>query len=178
MGMEWLARNIPAGSTFAPADPDDSWSTEPPSAENSVLLADGSTMTFERDASIRSGQVTTLRFEVADSSGTPVVLEPYMGMQAHAAVTRDDGSVFVHLHPGGTVSMAAQSLLEQITLGDTVRDATGQLQLRDAHATLWASAGIITIPYEFPRAGEYRLWIQVKRDGSVLTGAFDLEIEE
>ena len=170
--------HIPAGATFAPGDADDSWSAEPPSAENSVRLADGSTMTWERTGPIQAGREITLRFQVTDPSGAPARLEPYMGMQAHAAVARDDGSVFVHLHPGGTVSMTAQGLLEQITRGDTVRDASGVIQIREPHATHDADTGTITIPYEFPRPGDYHLWVQVKRNGRILTGAFEMKSEE
>ncbi len=33
----------------------------------------------------------------------------------------------------------------------------------------------LSIPYAFPRAGKYRLWVQMKRAGHVVTGAFDVE---
>ena len=31
-----------------------------------------------------------------------------------------------------------------------------------------------SIPYEFPKAGSYRLWVQVKINGQVRTGVFDV----
>ena len=49
----------------------------------------------------------------ATRTANPPALEPYMGMLSHAAVTRDDGSVFVHLHPTGSISMAARRLYDQ-----------------------------------------------------------------
>jgi len=33
-----------------------------------------------------------------------------------------------------------------------------------------------SFPYAFPRAGRYRLWVQVKRQGRILTGVFDTEV--
>ena len=36
--------------------------------------------------------------------------------------------------------------------------------------------GRVAIPYAFPKAGAYRLFVQVKRGGRVMTGAFDLDV--
>lgn len=86
-------------------DPDDAWLI---AASSVQTLSDGSTMTWEQSATaLQAGQVTALQFSVRAPQG-PTVLEPYMGMLGHAIITRDDGAVFVHLHPVGTVSMAAQ----------------------------------------------------------------------
>ncbi len=37
---------------------------------------------------------------------------------------------------------------------------------------------VVTFPYVFPEPGEYRIWIQMKRNGKVLNTAFDATIEE
>jgi hypothetical protein len=34
----------------------------------------------------------------------------------------------------------------------------------------------VTFPYAFPRAGAYRLWVQVRLDGRVQTGVFDMQV--
>jgi len=36
--------------------------------------------------------------------------------------------------------------------------------------------GDISFPYEFPEPGRYRLWIQVKSAGQILTGVFDIDV--
>jgi hypothetical protein len=36
----------------------------------------------------------------------------------------------------------------------------------------------LTFPFAFPSAGQYRLWVQVKRGGVVQTGAFDTVVGE
>lgn len=172
---------IPAASGSAGAvDADDSWRVGGGQAGTAARLEDGSTMTWERDAQLAAGRETTLRFRVTDPAGAPAALQPYMGMMSHAAVSRDDGSVFVHLHPAGSVSTTAQQVFAQRERGDTTRTADGRLVVRAPadHAMHAASAqpGVVSFPYEFPKAGRYRVWVQVKRDGRVLTGAFDADV--
>jgi hypothetical protein len=79
-------------------------------------------------------------------------------------ITRDDGKVFVHLHPMGTVSMAAQEVFAK---------AEGGMPAMAMDHAMSAPDGVISFPYEFPQPGRYRLWVQVKSGGRVLTGVFD-----
>jgi hypothetical protein len=159
-------------------DADDSWHTVGGAAGPTARLADGSTMAWERGtAELTAGREATLRFRVTDPAGAPAALQPYMGMMSHAAVSRDDGSVFVHLHPGGTVSATAQQVFAQREAGDTTRTADGRLVVRapQGHA-MHGEPGVVSFPYEFPKAGHYRVWVQVKRGGRVLTAAFDADV--
>jgi hypothetical protein len=165
-------------------DPDDSWRVASTAVGAHSPLEDGSTMTREAaELPLVAGRETTLRFRVRDPDGAPAHLEPYMGMLSHAVVTREDGAVFVHLHPMGTVSMTSQLLFEQRTRGDTLRTETGELILREPadhalHAAHAVSTDEVAFPYEFPQPGRYRIWVQVKREGRVLTGVFDAEVSE
>jgi hypothetical protein len=36
--------------------------------------------------------------------------------------------------------------------------------------------GRVAVPYAFPKAGKYRLFVQIKRAGKVLTSAFDIDV--
>ena len=65
---------------------------------------------------------TALSFALVDHRGQAVGIEPYLGMPAHAVIMRTDGSVFVHLHPMGSVSPAAQRALNLRDAGDTTAD--------------------------------------------------------
>ena len=125
---------------------------------------------------VRAGEDVTLRFRVRDPTGAPATLEPYLGMAAHAVIAKTDGAVFVHLHPAGTVSMAAQEVFTLRDRGDTT--PTGHLRLPSdtvmQHAMRLPDE--LSFPYVFPRAGVYRVWVQVRRAGRVLTGVFDASI--
>lgn len=167
--------NVRAGADaapFVPTDSDDSWISRPSLRGDSThaTLADGSIMTWDRgDTALVANQIAPLHFTVQTADGHPAVLQPYMGMAAHAMVTRDDGSVFVHLHPMGTIAMAAQSLFDERQTGDTGR-STGTAKMAMTNATL---PDTVSFPYAFPKPGRYRMWIQVRREGRVLTGTFD-----
>jgi len=155
------------------SDPDDAWRV----SGATTRLEDGSTMEWLADSTpLRAGKDATLRFRVRGPDGAPATLEPYLGMTAHAVIAKTDGSVFVHLHPAGTVSMAAQEVFALRDRGDTTK--TGHLRLPADSAMQHAMplASEFSFPYVFPRAGTYRVWVQVKRAGRVLTGVFDATV--
>jgi hypothetical protein len=127
-----------------------------------------------------AGAPAALRFTVRDPDGRPAALEPYLGMPGHAVVAREDGAVFIHLHPMGTVSMAAQETFALRRLGDTATGAIGsRIAARDSAMAAMTHAfpgGRISFPYAFPQPGRYRIWVQVKRGGRVRTAAFDAQV--
>lgn len=159
---------------FSPTDSDDSWIVSGASAAASdtprATLADGSIMSWDRgDTGLVANVIAPLHFTVTAPDSRPAVLQPYMGMSAHAMIARDDGSVFVHLHPMGTIAMAAQSIFSRG--GDSARVAP--LPMAMTSATL---PDTVSFPYAFPKAGHYRIWVQVRRAGRVLTGTFDARV--
>ena len=163
------------------ADRDDSWFTRvvQPGATR-VTLDDGSVMEWKRGSgAITAGTPGALRFEVGNPDGSPASLEPYMGMAGHTVVERNDGSVFVHLHPMGTISMASQMAFSMRQPGDSVKGSLGK-RVGDAEMDTMAQAvvtsNVVSFPYAFPRAGTYRVWVQVKHGGRINTGAFDADV--
>jgi len=170
-----------AASSASASDPDDSWFAAPVQrGARSVTLADGSVMTWKAGKNpIAAGRDAELRFEVRNADGTPATLEPYMGMAGHAVVARDDGSVFVHLHPSGTVPMASQMAFEMRQPGDTVRGKLGGRISAAEHAMMSGplpAMSEVGFPYAFPKPGNYRVWVQVRKTGRILTGAFDVPV--
>jgi hypothetical protein len=181
----------PASNASEPAsaaieiDPDDSWAVDTiPTATTAAAvyrLPDGAKVTWNSQAAIRVKQDASLKFEVTDSAGEPVVLEPYMGMLCHAAVLRSDGSIFAHLHPAGNFSMAAQSFFETKLANETKSESllpvTADAQDHTMHHHHSASAtSSVYLPYEFPEPGNYRIWVQFKTNGRILTAVFDAAV--
>ncbi len=169
-------------TAWRPSDPDDAWLSGNVKREkgNVVPLADGSTMTWERaDTPFVVDQDAPLRFTVTGPDGKPAALEPYMGMAAHAMITRDDGAVFVHLHPAGTISVTAQETFVVRQPSDTVQ---GELSKRLAAMEMASgdrkavAAGEVSFPYAFPQPGHYRIWVQVRHSGRIETGVFDVDV--
>ena len=175
-----LATPVSAAEPATDADDASRFVEAPPNGERSVL-EDGSTMTLDRSGGqFVAGKGTMLRFNVTGSDGRPLTLEPYIGMAGHAVVTRDDGSVFIHLHPAGTISMASQMALAMRQPGDTVPGKLGQRM--NAAGAIYAAGevagnGVVTFPYAFPQPGRYHAWVQVKHAGRILTGAFAFEVQ-
>ena len=217
---------IPAiqGNIFPKTDPEDTYVVSDPLNnpkripvdENVVIcgkpgtstkLKDGSKVVWEGKSNVafEAGKPYQLAFEVFDPSGKPAVLEPYLGMNGHAAIVKSDGKVYIHLHPVGTYSMAAQQSM-QSRIADTTkiyRLTTSPKIFRDSIDRYVASLKAMTpserdrllmqtmtgmnahemgsmkhenrivFPYAFPKEGQYRIFLQIKRNGQVLTGIFD-----
>jgi hypothetical protein len=113
---------------------------------------------------LRPKRLTLFTFRVEDASGQPAGdLELYMGMPGHAIFIRRDRRVFAHVHPSGSASMAAMEM------------AMASTRSHAHHGT--ALPPTVTFPYGFPEAGDYRIFVQVKRSGRVQTGVFDAHVD-
>jgi hypothetical protein len=177
-----IAEGSPA---WTPGDPDDAWMSRLGTRDSgsAVRLADGSRLTWARDGNgaLVANQEMELRFTVTGADGEPRALEPYMGMASHAVIARDDGAVFIHLHPTGTIAVASQQVFLLREPGDTVRGRLGaritQAQSRSTeHGADHSVPGSFAFPYAFPQPGHYRIWVQVRRGGRVLTGEFAADV--
>ena len=177
--------------------PDDSWAMLRPHDESraeSYALPSGRTIRWEQDGRIGADEETTLRFSVTEPGGSPSALVPYMGMLSHAAVFRDDGSVFVHLHPAGSINLTAQMRFaetEDAGAGPEPDGGNDRAVPGGGHAARGADAGhegqvhaasrpsnTVTFPFVFPEPGAYRIFVQVKIGADVETAAFDAEVGE
>jgi hypothetical protein len=164
--------SIPVYLGDAPyVDPDDSWFEGAAIADAPAAVFtfdDGATLEWARgERPVAAGEERLLDFSARDASGAPLPVELYMGMSAHVAIAHQDGTVFAHLHPSGSVSMAA---LQRFN----ANSATAM----PAHAghTMGADSAV-SIPYAFPKAGQYHMWVQIKHAGRVRTAAFDVGVQ-
>jgi hypothetical protein len=171
-GPESGPADHPQAQQSSPGDPDDSWFTGASVDQGPAPAfrgADGTTIVWDRGtAPLVAREDRLLTFKVRGPDGTPANLEPYMGMAGHAIVASEDRSVFAHLHPSGSISMAALQKFES-------RARTAPANAHPAHGAVHASE--VAIPYGFPKPGRYRVWVQVKRDGRVTTAAFTASVD-
>jgi hypothetical protein len=154
--------NMPA-VTGEPLRGDDAGGLDFVAADKIAQLSDGYRMIWQReDKPFKANQPYWFRFRLEDKDGKLATdMEPYMGMAGHAIFLSTDGNVFAHVHPAGSVSMAAVGLAE------------GQNSMADMkNMNQDAPAAEVSFPYGFPKAGEYRIFVQVKRAGKIETGAF------
>jgi hypothetical protein len=147
-------------SAFAPSDRPATVST----------LPDGSRMIWEQEGTpLNTASLSWFRFRIVDLQGQPVAgLEPYMGMAGHAEFVRSDFSVFAHIHPMGSVPMASLMIAQQ--------DAGLPMDHDSMNRGSDSLPFEVSFPYGFPQPGNYRLFVQIKRNGLVETGVFDAHV--
>lgn len=162
--------NLPAGITASRALSGDDASAETKAVNQATLgdvfvLPDGYRMRWVHDGSpIRAGEGREFRFELlTPDGGNPKDMNLYMGMVGHAAFVKDGGSVFAHIHPNGTVSMAA------LMLAQGKADPMAGMNMDSA------IPNEVAFPYGLPSAGKYRIFVQMKHGDTVETGVFDAQ---
>ena len=125
------------------------------------LPASGYNMIWLHDPSkpIAATQLNLFSFEITGPDGKRVTdLEPYMGMGGHAEFIKEDGSVFAHVHPTGSVPMASVA----------VASPAAMMAMHEMNP-----GPVVSFPYGVPTAGRYRIFVQMKRAGKVETGGFE-----
>ncbi|WP_090374847.1 hypothetical protein [Dyadobacter sp. SG02] len=193
-----------------------------PMGENVVICGKPGTKTVFKDGSyaiwegkpdkaLEAGKPYQLNFEIFNPDNSPCFPEPYLGMLGHAVIMRSDGSVYIHLHPSGSYSMAAEQSFES-RISDTAhvakwpkpgvfRDSIdrhlanlkamptvdreiflmkemGMYNVAEGGMTGMEHGTRISFPYAFPKGGQYRIFLQIKRNEKVLTGAFDVKVSD
>ena len=129
-------------------------------------------MSWDSTEVLATRKEVTLRFSLRDREGRAIEPEPYMGMAAHLILRRDDGAVFTHLHPAGNISLASQQVFQLRAQDLPPKRITAEML--DTLCRLPAGQRLtLSFPYEFPQPGSYRLWVQVKVRGQILTAVFD-----
>lgn len=133
-----------------------------------VRFANGTRMRSVTELNAIAQHELTMRFEVVGPDNKPAPLEPYLGMWSHAVVRAQNGSVFTHIHPAGTISLTSQELFARRERGESLRKPIDVVCGRPDRE--------LTFPYYFPQPSEYRVWVQIRSNGEVLTGAFNFHV--
>ena len=158
-------------------------------------LPDGYTMVWDNPSPLAAKTPELFEFRLLDPAGkAPKKMALYMGMLGHAAFVKQDGSVFAHVHPSGTVSMAALMMAAAQNTDKPVPSETqvaakpasndddddsameSMPEMATRKAIQPSSSGIpneVGFPYGFPTAGAYRIFVQMKHDSTIETAAFD-----
>jgi hypothetical protein len=134
---------------------------------NISVLSDGGRMVWEQDSGcIRAGRPLWFRFRVEDQQEKPATdLEAYTGMAGHAEFVSFNRSVFAHVHPEGSVAMAA------LALANPSPQNQGSMA---GMAHLPKASEEVSFPYGFPKP-------HVCADqtaGRVETGIFDVKVQQ
>jgi hypothetical protein len=166
------------------AGDDSMWSGAPlatPASDATVSpIPDGGHIVWQRPAGpLKASVPLEFSFAVQDKNGHPANdMEPYMGIAGHAEFVRSDLSVFAHVHPAGSVSMAALELAQAGLPGSA--DSV-QTPMSMPMSTPMPESGPlppeVRFPFGFPQPGDYRIFVQIKRAGRVETGVFDAHVQ-
>jgi hypothetical protein len=148
-------------------------------------LPDGYRMVWEHgSAPFTANHFVWLRFRLEMPDSKPVSdSEPYMGMAGHAEIVNFERSVFAHIHPDGSVAMAALELTQKNSAqgnsgansqaGANAGDETSGAGMSTMAMPMDPTSADVSFPYGFPKPGYYRLFVQMKRGGTIETGVFD-----
>ncbi|HTI71586.1 MAG TPA: hypothetical protein VMF06_16550 [Candidatus Limnocylindria bacterium] len=185
-GDAFCAVPVTVGGQVIPFDHDDSWHTGAPlsdgASEAAFALPGGLKMVWLNKRALLLDEESLLQFQLVGPDGKPASIGDYMGMAGHAALRLSDGSVFAHLHPGGTISMASQAYFinrDNPKSAGSGTNAVLPVAYTDhvSHTNTLERAQVVSFPYAFPKTGAYRIWVQMKSGEQVYTGVFDAVVE-
>lgn len=164
-------RPLASDDAFGFAKP---WNDSSPDA-TVFALPDGYRMEWLRPRNMRAKEPVLFQFRLTDAMHrAPNDMALYMGMLGHAAFVKTDGTAFAHVHPSGSVSMAALMMAEQKN-GVHTTDMVG-MDMSETHSAPAALPNQVEFPYGFPTPGRYRIFVQMKHGETIETGIFDASV--
>ena len=132
-------------------------------------------MVWHAPARLAPRQPEDFQFALLDAHGNaPGDMALYMGMLGHAAFVKTDGTVFAHVHPTGTVAMAAYMMANPAARSGAGGEAMNMPGMNDQQRDV---PNTVSFPYGFPSPGQYRIFVQMKHGSVVETGAFDAMVK-
>jgi hypothetical protein len=123
-----------------------------------VVKAGGLTFRVTHLPVLRLAEPASLVVNVTDAKGKPVTFKPFYGALAHAIFFRAGTLDYFHSHICGNDPACTASFAAPATAGHSTRP--GRLEL-----------GVL-----LPAAGRWRLFLQVSRDGKLVTAPITLRV--
>ncbi len=125
----------------------------------SEVTAGGVRVRLTTKGVLEAGRDISFRFGLAEAATGNVIsdLQPYLGAWGHILLVRKEGDEVIHAHPVEEKTEVASPWVH-------------------SHAMPGPSPAEIETVTGFKSAGLYKLWLQVQRNGSVLTFPFVLRI--
>jgi hypothetical protein len=120
---------------------------------------DGFKFTIHGRPNLRAIQAGTLDMTVADPQGRPVRFTPWFGALAHAIFFREGSLDYFHTHVCAPGATGCTSLLGAASVTGT-STTPGQLHV-----------GVL-----LPVSGTWRLFLQTKANGRIVTAPFTLKV--
>jgi hypothetical protein len=157
------------------------WNGDGTQNSNSYRLPDGYTMIWNKPANLVAKAPEEFTFTLLDPNGQPPKdMALYMGMTGHAAFVKTDGSVFAHIHPAGSASMAAMMMAQaqNRVQAPTPSAQTTPASMHGMDMSQSALPNVVGFPYGFPSDGGYRIFVQMKHGEIVETGVFDADVRK
>jgi len=160
-----------------------------PASATVSSLPDGYRMEWLRGkGALHARQPMLFRFRLEDPQDrAPRDMALYMGMLGHSAFVKTDGTVFAHIHPSGSVSMAALMLAQNQTQssasaagGNTTPMGMAGMNMTRGNSGAQQNGELpneVSFPWGFPTPGRYRIFVQMKHGESIETGVFDAAVQ-
>ncbi len=164
------------------------WQQAPPNT-NVFTLPDHYKMVWLRPGTLRAKEPVLFKFRLeTPARAAPHDMAFYMGMLGHAAFVKTDGTTFAHIHPNGSVSMAALMMAQNsVSLHPAAMrpEEKGHMDMpgmdmqgmNAGSVQVHALPNEVVFPYGFPSPGRYRLFVQMKHGETVETGIFDADVK-
>jgi hypothetical protein len=136
---------------------------KPPSASpaytDSRVNVDGDRFVLRSRPRLRAIEAAFLTFSVSDRDGGPARFTPYYGALAHAIFFREGSLDYFHTHVCGAGATGCASMLGASRVTGTS-----------------TAPGILRVGVLLPLAGKWRLFLQSRIDGQIVTAPFTLVV--
>lgn len=131
----------------------------------------GFTVALNAPEVIRAEEMTHFSFEVTRNDQPVTDLEPYLGAAAHAAIVTNDGTGFAHTHGEAASPNAAASEGNRHAEEGAAEEEHG-----GGHGVPAEFGPQVAVEHTFAEPGLYKLWVQFRHDGQVITAPFVVEV--